>query len=212
MNGKIKIIIADDHPLLRQGLISILSQQENIEILGEAADGATALRLIKELKPGIAVLDVQMPEPNGYKVAQIITSEQPQTKIIFLTMFNEEAFVKKAFNLGVRGYILKENAILDIAKCISAVAEGRTYLSPQVSELLLKKETKSVPTENEILTPSELKILKLIGEDKSSKEIADELFLSLKTVGNHRNNICKKLGITGNSALVKYALKQKQSE
>ncbi|MBI1936983.1 MAG: response regulator transcription factor [Ignavibacteriales bacterium] len=207
MTEKLKIILADDHPLLIQGLAQVLSKRDNLQIVGQAVDGENALDLIRNLKPDIAILDVQMPKPDGFEIARIVTGEKLSTKIIFLTMFKEEAFIKKVIELGVKGYILKESAVTDIVKCIDAVAEDKFFLSPQVSDVLLNQSVKTKKQSESKLTPAETNILSLIGKGKSSKEIADELFISIKTVENHRTNICKKLGITGNSALLKYALK-----
>ncbi|MEW6194311.1 MAG: response regulator transcription factor [Bacteroidota bacterium] len=211
MAEKLRIILADDHPLLIQGLAQVLSKKENLQIVGQAVDGESALGLIRNLKPDIAILDVQMPQPDGFEIAKIISREKLPTKIIFLTMFKEEAFIKKVIELGVKGYILKESAVTDIAKCIDAVAEDKFFLSPQVSNVLLSQSSKTKKQSENKLTPAETKILSLIGKGKSSKEIAGELFISIKTVENHRTNICKKLGITGNSALLKYALKHNPS-
>lgn len=211
MTEKLKIILADDHPLLIQGLTQVLSKRDNFQIVGQAVDGESALSLIRNLKPDIAILDVQMPKPDGFEIARIVTGEKLSTKIIFLTMFKEEAFIKKVIELGVKGYILKESAVTDIVKCIDAVAEDKFFLSPQVSDVLLNQSVKTKKQSDSKLTPAETNILSLIGKGKSSKEIADELFISIKTVENHRTNICKKLGITGNSALLKYALKNNPS-
>jgi len=207
MDKKIKIVIADDHPILTQGVIQILSAREDLEIAGQAENGKSALDLIRRLKPDVAIIDVQMPLMDGFDVARIVKNENLPTKIIFLTMFNEESFVKKVFEIGVKGYILKESAVVDILKCIDAVVEDNFYISPQVSHFLISMNLKTKPSSKEELTQSEKRILKLIGKGKSSKEIAEELFISYKTVENHRSNICKKLGITGNSALLKYALR-----
>jgi len=144
---------------------------------------------------------------DGFEVAKIVRHEKLSTKIIFLTMFNQESFIRKVFEIGVKGYILKDSAITDILKCIDAVSENNFYLSPQVSHFLLSMNVKEKSNTKEELTQSEKRILKLIGQGKSSKEIAEELFISNKTVENHRSNICKKLNISGNSALLKYALK-----
>ena len=212
MNSKLKILIADDHPLLREGLFYILNKNENFKIIGQAADGQEALNLIRVQKPDIAILDVQMPKLDGFEVAKILIKEKLATKIIFLTMFKDVELIKKVFDLGVKGYVLKENAVNDIVTCIESVAENKFFISPQASDILFKqKEQKKKPVD-EKLTHSEKKILSLIAQDKSSKEIAEELFVSVKTIENHRSNICKKLGITGNSALLIYALKNKISE
>ena len=212
MNSKLKILNADDHPLLREGLFYILNKNENFKIIGQAADGQEALNLIRVQKPDIAILDVQMPKLDGFEVAKILIKEKLATKIIFLTMFKDVELIKKVFDLGVKGYVLKENAVNDIVTCIESVAENKFFISPQASDILFKqKEQKKKPVD-EKLTHSEKKILSLIAQDKSSKEIAEELFVSVKTIENHRSNICKKLGITGNSALLIYALKNKISE
>lgn len=207
MNNVIKIIIADDHPIFTQGVSQILSTKENLQLVGQASDGKSALELIRKMEPDIAILDVQMPIMDGFEVAKFVRSENINTKIIFLTMFNEEAFIRKVFELGIKGYILKESAVIDILKCIDAVSAGSYYLSPQVSHFLLNTNGNEKASGKGDLTQSEKRILTLIGQGKSSKEIAEELFISIKTVENHRSNICKKLNITGNSALLKYALK-----
>ena len=204
MKNKVRIIIADDHPVLSEGLVSVLNKREGMEIIGLAIDGEEALNLIRKYKPDIAILDVQMPKPDGFEVAQIVISEKLPTKIIFLTMFKEEDFIKKAIDLGIKGYILKESAVIDIIKCIAAVENDKFFLSPQVSDVLLSYTNKKENEEE--LTSSEKKILLLIGKGKGSKEIAEELSVSIKTVENHRSHICKKLGITGNSALLKYSM------
>lgn len=207
MSDKLKIIIADDHPLLRQGLVFILNKNEDFKIVGQAADGQEALDLIRELKPDIAILDVQMPKLDGFEVAKIVLKEKLAAKIIFLTMFKDSELIKKVVELGIKGFVLKENAINDIVNCIESVAEDKFFISPQVSDILFKQKDKKKKQEDDILTLSEQKIVNLIAQGKGSKEIAEELFVSIKTIENHRSNICKKLGITGNSALLKYALK-----
>lgn len=206
--NKIRILIADDHPLLRQGLEITLRKRADFEIIAQVDNGSEALRRIREDKPDVAILDVKMPPPDGFEIANAVNLEGLRTKIIFLTMFNESAFVRKVFNVGVKGYILKENTISEIANCVETVAKGGLFFSPQVSGFLLQPDETPNSDGNELLTPSELRILKLISQEKSSREIALELHISLKTVENHRSNICKKLGITGNSALLKYALKK----
>ena len=209
MENKLKIVIADDHPLLNQGLLFVLSKKDNYEIVGQADEGNSALMLIRDLKPDIAILDVRMPNLGGFEIAKIVFNENLPTKIIFLTMFSEAEFVREVIELGVKGYVLKENAVMDIVNCVEAVADGKFFLSPQISAMLLENNSKN---DLDPLTTSEKKILKLIASEKNSKQIADELFITIKTVENHRSNICKKLGITGNSALIKYALQLKNIE
>ena len=206
MKNKIKIIIADDHPVFIQGLLSVLSEEESIEVIGQASDGKMALNLIKKFNPDVAVLDIQMPEPDGFQVAEICMREKFLTKIIFLTMFREESLVRKVFEVGVMGYVLKENAISELIQSIKAVHAGDTYISPQISSILLKVKDKSGEKNKEILTSSEKRILSMMGEGKSSREISEALFVSYKTIENHRGNICKKLGISGHFALVIYAI------
>ncbi|MBE2279473.1 MAG: response regulator transcription factor [Ignavibacteriaceae bacterium] len=205
MNKEISVIIADDHPIIRQAVSQILQTNTYIKVIGEADNGNEAVELIRNLKPDVAILDIQMPGIDGLEVAKIIISENHSTKIVFLTMFKEPALIRRVFEMGIKGYILKESAVLDIVKCVLAVVENNFYLSPQVSQVLLETQEKPVKENN--LTPTEKNILLLISKGKSSDEIAQEMFIARKTVENHRSNICKKLGITGNFALVKYALK-----
>lgn len=205
MNKEISVIIADDHPIIRQAVSQILQTNTNIKVIGEADNGNEAVDLIRDLKPDVAILDIQMPGIDGLEVAKIIIAEKHSTKIVFLTMFKEPTLIRRVFEMGIKGYILKESAVLDIVKCVLAVVENNFYLSPQVSQVLL--ETQEKPDKENNLTPTEKNILLLISKGKSSDEIAQEMFIARKTVENHRSNICKKLGITGNFALVKYALK-----
>ncbi len=207
MGNKIRIVIADDHPIFLQGVVSILSKRMDLEIIGQANNGKKALELIMRENPDIAILDVQMPDMDGFEVAKKAVLENPDTKIILLTMFTEESFVRKVFEIGIKGYVLKESAVIDILNCIDSVSDDRFYLSPQISYFLLNLNLKEKSDITGELTISEKRILNLIAQGKSSMEIGRELFISSKTVENHRSNICKKLGITGNAALLKFALK-----
>ena len=214
MSEKIKIIIADDHPIFRDGLKQIINNEENMIVIGEAADGKKALDLILENEPDIAILDMSMPEKTGLQVLRELKDKKCKSKVIFLTMFKEEDIFEEAMDLGVEGYVLKESADNDILDCINHVAKGNYYISSLISNLLVKRRNKSdelnkqKPSLNS-LTPTERKILKLIAQDKSSKEISDELFISYKTIDNHRTNISSKLNLHGTHSLVKFAIENK---
>jgi len=216
----IKLILADDHPIFLRGLRSVLAGENELQIIGEAANGEEALQLIRELKPDLAILDVEMPKMTGFQVASMLANEVPEVSIIFLTMYRDEAMFNKALDIGVKGYVLKENAVIDIVSAIETVKSGRYFISPLISDFLIRRSLPATekierpPVDNpaekiKSLTPTEMRILKLIGREKSSKEIAGELHLSEKTVENHRSNMCKKLGITGSFVLNKWALQNR---
>lgn len=209
----IKILIADDHPIFRKGLIEIISSDKNLSVAAEAGDGEKAIQLIKEKRPDIAVLDIQMPKLNGFDVARQIAANNLNTKIIFLTMHKEHDLFNKAVELGALGYILKECAVDDIIECINEAAQGKHYVSDSLSEFLFikNKEIKDGIEKEGLdkLSLMEKKILKLISEKKTSQEIADALFISIRTVENHRLNICKKLDIHGVNSLIKFAIEIK---
>lgn len=214
MEKEIRIIIADDHPIFREGLKSIIAGDPSIKVLGDAVNGDEALILISKLKPEIAVLDVDMPEKNGIEVIKELRKTGNPIKIIVLTMYKEERMVNKILDMDVLGYVLKESATDDIVDCIRLVREGNYYISPLISNILLKRKSKLDEQEDKIpslknLTPAEVKILKLIAENKTSKEISEELFVNYRTVEKHRENICNKLNIHGSLSLVKFAIENK---
>lgn len=214
MKKKIKIIIADDHPIFRSGLRQVIEDEEDIEIIGECGDGEKALELITEKNPEIAILDLDMPKLTGLKVLEEIDKINNPVKVIILTMYKEENLFNEAMDLGIKGYVLKESASDDICECIRLVANDDYAISPLISNYLVKRMSltskfkKDNPSIND-LTISEKKILKLISENKSSKEIADELFISYKTVESHRTNISKKLNLQGSLSLVRFAIENK---
>ena len=214
MNKELKILIADDHPIIREGLKMVLESKINSVICTQASDGEEAYNLIKNGQFDIATLDVEMPLLNGLDLAKKIIAENIKTKIVFLTMYREEDMFNRALDIGAIGYVLKDNAVVDIVNCIKEVSKNNYYISPSISHLLLnrQKQKKNLFSQNpelELLTKSERKILRLIAGDKTSREIAEELYISVKTVENHRTNISRKLGLHGSHSLVKFAFQSK---
>ncbi len=210
----INIIIADDHPIFRDGLKHIIKDEPHIKIIGEAGDGEKALELILAQSPDIAVLDMAMPEKTGLQVLREMKDKKCNTKVIFLTMYKEEDLFDEAMDLGIDGYVLKESATNDIVDCIEQVAKNNYYISPLISNLLVKRQNKIEDFRKqqpslENLTPTERRILKLIGENKTSKEISKELFISYRTIENHRTNMSNKLNLHGSHSLVKFAIENK---
>lgn len=206
--------MADDHPIVRQGLRQTIEADAALKIVAEAGDGKTALSLIVQHQPAVAVLDIDMPEQDGFSVARAVRQQNLGVEIVFLTIHREEELFQAALDLGAKGYVLKDSAVTDIVAAIKAVAAGRPYISPQLSYYLLKRsqsvaDLKARKPGLEDLTPTERRILKLIAEDKSSKDIAGELFISHRTVETHRTNISRKLELHGNLALVKFAIEHK---
>lgn len=214
MEKEIRLIIADDHPVFRQGLREVMETEPGLKLLGEASDGHVALAMIQELKPDIAVLDMNMPEMKGLDVAREVQRQLLPVGIIFLTMYDDERIFNEALNLGAKGYLLKDSAISDIVTSIRTVAAGQHYISPSISNFLVKRAARGASLEQETpslkdLTPTELRILKLIARNSSTREIAEQLFISHRTVENHRHNICQKLGLHGSNALVRFAIEHR---
>jgi DNA-binding NarL/FixJ family response regulator len=211
--NKVGIVIADDHPVFRHGLRQIVDAEPGLTVLGEAGDGETALMMIKNLRPAIAILDVAMPGLDGLALARHLQDDKVAVKIILVTMYREERLFKEAVIAGIKGYVLKDSAATDIISCIKAVAEGKNYTSPEFTTYLVSRvrqaEAASSSSGLEDLTVTERRVLSLIAEYKTSKEIAQKLFISPRTVETHRNNICQKLGVHGSHALMKFALGHK---
>jgi DNA-binding NarL/FixJ family response regulator len=214
MEIEIRIIIVDDHPIVRQGLRQMIEVDRSLSIIAEAGDGATALELIEKHLPDVAVLDIDMPGMDGFAVARAIEQKGLAVEVIFLTMHSEDELFQAAMDLGVKGYVLKDSAVTDIVASIKSVAAGKAYLSPSLSASLLNYRRRAIDfSKNQPglkdLSPAERRILKLIAEDKTSKEIAEQLFVSPRTVETHRSNICKKLDLHGSLALIKFAIVHK---
>ncbi|MGI9086121.1 MAG: response regulator [Chthoniobacterales bacterium] len=210
----IRILLADDHPIVRQGLRQIIEADKGLEIVAEANNGNEALALIAEHKPGVAVLDIDMPETDGFAVVRALPKQLVRPEIVFLTMHSDEEYFQAAMDLGIKGYVLKDSAVTDIVSAIKSVAAGRPYLSPALSGQLLERRRVVEELDKEhpglsALTLTERRILKLIAADKSSKEIGAKLSVSPRTVEKHRANICAKLKLHGTLALVRFALTHK---
>ncbi len=214
MTQDVKIIIVDDHPLFRRGLRDVILEKSRFLIVGEASDGEGALRLIAESKPAIAIVDIDMPRLNGLELMRALRKTENPLAVIFLTMYKEEDMFNAAMDLGVKAYVLKENAADDILAALEKVAQGETFLSPSMSAMgerrrdRVQKLLLGKPQIDD-LTSAERRILKLIAEDRTSKEIADLLRISVKTVENHRLNICHKLNLRGSHSLLKFAFDNK---
>ncbi len=204
-----KIVIADDHPMFRAGLRQAIEADRTMAVVGEAGDGETALALIDEFAPDVVVLDVNMPGMSGFDVIAAMRRRSLPGEIILLTMHSEESMFAKALSLGVRGYVLKDSAAIDIIACLNAVRRGQTYTSAAVTTYLFKRATGTIkPVEGlNSLTPTERRVLRLIAEYKTSREIAADLGVSHRTIENHRNHIAAKLGVSGSHGLIKFALK-----
>jgi DNA-binding NarL/FixJ family response regulator len=179
-----------------------------LKVLAEAADGHECLALIEKLQPDVAVVDIDMPGLDGFAVARAIGERKLPVEVIFLTVHREEDFLNEAISLGVKGYVLKDSAVSDIVTAIKAVAAGQHFTSPAMTTYLFShsRHTQTAIPDLEDLTPAERRILRLIAEYKTNKMIADELFLSKRTVEKHREIICEKLGVSGSHALLKFAL------
>ena len=213
---KISVIIADDHPMFREGVRQALSNDALLSIIAVASDGEQALQLLKEHSPDVAILDMSMPKMTGLNVAKEYKKLHGKTEIVFLTMFDDEEILNEAMDIGVKGYILKESASIDIVNAVHSVAQGQYYLSPRLTgKIIARKEKQNEFSKKnpglEKLTDSERKILQLIAESKTSKEIAEELFLSQKTIDNYRFKISEKLNLSGSYSLLKFALENKSN-
>ncbi|MCI0488142.1 MAG: response regulator transcription factor [Blastocatellia bacterium] len=214
MKAEIRILIADDHPIVRQGLKQIIEEDSKLKVLAEAGDGKEALDKVRSLLPDVAVLDVDMPHMDGFQVARAILSERLPVAIIFLTIHSEEELFQAAMDLGVKGYVLKDSALDDIVAGIKEVVAGRHFTSLPMTSYLMNRSASGFTVEQEKLglhelTPTEYRILKLLAEYRTSKEIAEELSISPRTVETHRANICQKLDLRGSHALIRFAAKYK---
>ncbi|MBS1794270.1 MAG: response regulator transcription factor [Acidobacteria bacterium] len=207
MNEKIEILIADDHPIVRQGLRTSIERETDFEIVAEAGDGDAALQSIRSLRPAVCVLDIDMPGKDGFAVVRELQKLGVATRVIFLTVHREADLLDEAIALGVRGYVLKDSALAEIVLSIRAALKGDFFMSAAMASYLVGRRRKTPPRADlALLTETEKKVLKLLAGYKTSKEIANELFISPRTVETHRKNIAAKLDLHGSHALMKFAL------
>jgi DNA-binding NarL/FixJ family response regulator len=216
MNNLIRILIADDHPVFRQGLRQIIETDPQLKVSAEAADGEQALTRLQDTPVDVAMLDLTMPIKDGFAVAREARELRLAVPLVFLTMHKDEHYLHAALDLGVKGYVLKDSAITEIVSCLKAVVAGQDYISPALSSYLIRRSTRAAALAAakpalEQLTSSERRVLKLIAEGQTSRTIAAELGIGIRTVEHHRNNITTKLELHGSHALVKFAL-QHQAE
>jgi DNA-binding NarL/FixJ family response regulator len=211
-HSEIKLLIVDDHPVFRRGLREIIEDHRCFKIIGEASDGEDGLRLALELRPDIAIVDIDLPKQSGFEMTRGLRKANSLVKLVFLTMYKDEDVFNTALNLGARAYVLKEDAVDDIVRALQKVSQGEFFLSQSVSEMGKRRTDAVLPGKPQLekLTTTERRILKLIAEDRTTKEIAPLLNISFKTVENHRLNICNKLDIHGSHSLLKFAFAHKR--
>jgi len=202
----IRVLLADDHLIVCQSLKAVLEREE-LQVVGEAADGREAVRLARALRPDVAVLDVSMPLLNGLDAAREIQKACPRTRTILLTMHGEDTYVLQALQMGIRGYVLKSQAAMDLVRALQEVSRGAVYLSPGVSGAVVEAY-KTKKDLRDPLTPREREVLQLVAEGKTTKEAASLLGVSVKTAEYHRNSVMQKLGIHETASLVRYAIRR----
>jgi two-component system response regulator NreC len=208
----IRIVIADDHQILRQGLRTLLEKEPDMEVVAEAEDGRKTVALVKEVIPHVVIMDVNMPDLNGIEASRQILAEFPEVKIIALSMHADRRFVINMLKAGAQGYLLKDCAFEELAQAIRLVMANKTYLSPGVAEIVVKDYVQRLPGPSQsafsVLTTREREVLQLMAEGKSTSQIAELLSISVKTVETHRQQIMHKLGIRSVAELTKYAIRE----
>jgi DNA-binding NarL/FixJ family response regulator len=209
--SKVKVLLVDDHGLVREGIKMILERERHFEVVGEATDGRKALAALQKVRPDVILMDISMPNLNGFEAIFQIKRSYPDAKILVLTVHTNEEYVYKSLKAGALGYLVKDSAVSELVGAVKAVAEGKPYLSPSISKGVVDRlthpgEMAEEDSPLERLTPREREILQLIGEGKNYHQIADILSISYKTVENHRSNIVQKLNVRERAQLVRYAI------
>ena len=211
---KTRILVADDHGIVRKGLRFLLDRQPGMEVVGEASDGREAVKLCEELLPNVVIMDVAMPQLNGIDAAAQIIKSDPGTGIVMLIMYADEAYLIRALSVGAKGYLLKDSAEADIVRAVQAVSQGRPFFSPQIAQSLLEEYVRTLQQRGlqdtyDLLTEREREVLQLLAEGRSNKEVATILDLSTYTVETHRTNLMHKLNLHNTAEIVLYAVRKK---
>jgi two-component system response regulator NreC len=212
--SRIRILLADDHTLFRQGVRTLLASETDMEVVGEAADGSAAAERAAELKPDVVLLDIGMPGPGSFETTRQIKRNRPETKVLFLTMYDDEDYLLEGMEVGANGYVLKDSPAIQLVAAVRDVYRGGSYLSPRMLSQLVNDFRTRVKTTDRTprfasLTPREKEVLKMLAEGNSVKEVATQLNLSVKTVEAHKFNLMRKLDIHNKAHLVQYAIQKK---
>ena len=210
---KVRILLADDHTVMRAGLRALLERQPNLEVVGEAEDGRQAVEFASSHVPDVVVMDIAMPNLNGVEATRRMVSKQLTISVVILSMYSDESYVMRALEAGARAYLLKDSAVTDLIRAIEAVSQGKSFFSPKISRILAEEyvralKQKGVADSYELLTPREREILQLLAEGKTNKEVATSLNISVYTAETHRGNILQKLNLHSSAELVLYAVRK----
>lgn len=207
-----RIILADDHVIMREGLRALIEKQPGMEVIAEAENGRTTVELSRELKPDVVIMDIAMPDLNGIEATRQVVAESPGVKVIALSMHSDRKFVREMLSAGASGYMLKDSAFEELGKAISTVNDNRTYLSPGVADTVVKDYIGKIVTEDSPVSPvlsnREREVVQLFAEGKTTKQIASLLFVSIKTIETHRRQVMDKLGVNSIAELTKYAIRE----
>jgi DNA-binding NarL/FixJ family response regulator len=209
---KIRVVVVDDHQLVKEGICSLLKDEPEVEVIGDAADGRAAVRMAEELAPDVVLMDVALPGLNGVEATRQIVKSRPRVRVLALSMYADGNYVSEMLKAGAAGYLLKDCDLEELTRAIRTVAADHTYLSPQISNLVVSDYLEHLPEDGqspaEVLTPREREVLQLLAEGKSVKDIAAKLKVSIKTVETHRRQIMEKLDIHSIAELTKYAIRR----
>jgi len=210
---KVRILLADDHTVMRAGLRALLERQPNLEVVGEAENGRQTVELASSHVPDVVVMDIAMPNLNGVEATRRMVSKQPTISVVILSMYSDESYVMRALEAGARAYLLKDSAVTDLIRAIEAVSQGKSFFSPRISRILAEEyvhalKQKGVADSYELLTSREREILQLLAEGKTNKEVATSLNISVYTAETHRGNILQKLNLHSSAELVLYAVRK----